>query len=61
MATFSISHRMRLDDVVIIQTLTETDIAVGQSITVAGLGDGMNGTFTVIAVPQFLFLSLIHI
>jgi len=58
MATFSISHRMRLDDVVVIQTLTETDIAVGQSITVAGLGDGMNGTFTVIAVPQFLFTGV---
>lgn len=58
MATFSISHRMRLDNVVVIQTLTETDIAVGQSITVAGLGDGMNGTFTVIAVPQFLFTGV---
>jgi hypothetical protein len=58
MATFSISHRMRLDDVVVIQTLTETDIAVGQSITVAGLGNGMDGTFTVIAVPQFLFTGV---
>ena len=58
MATFSISHRMRLDDVVVIQTLTETDIAVGQSITVSGLGNGMDGTFTVIAVPQFLFTGV---
>ena len=58
MATFSISHRMRLDDVVVIQTLTETDIAVGQSITVSGLGNGMDGTFVVIAVPQFLFTGV---
>ena len=58
MATFSITHRMRLDDVVVIQTLTETDIAVGQSVTVSGLGNGMDGTFVVVAVPQFLFTGL---
>lgn len=58
MATFSITHRMRLDDVVVIQTLTETDIAVGQSISVSGLGNGMDGTFTVVAVPQFLFTGV---
>lgn len=58
MATFSITHRMRLDDVVVIQTLTETDIAVGQSISVSGLGNGMDGTFVVIAVPQFLFTGV---
>ena len=58
MATFSITHRMRLDDVVVIQTLTETDIAVGQSVTVSGLGNGMDGTFVVVAVPQFLYTGL---
>jgi hypothetical protein len=49
---------MRLDDVVVIQTLTETDIAVGQSVTVSGLGNGMDGTFVVVAVPQFLYTGL---
>jgi len=58
MATFSITHRMRLDDVVVIQTLTETDIAVGQSITVSGLGNGMDGSFVVVAVPTFLYIGL---
>lgn len=58
MATFSITHHQRLDDVVVVQTLTPTDIAVGQSVTVSGLGHGMNGTHTIIAVPQFLFLGL---
>lgn len=58
MATFSISHRMRLDDVVVIQTLTETDIAVGQSVSVSGLGNGMDGTHTVVAVPQFLLTGV---
>jgi hypothetical protein len=42
----------------VIQTLTETDIAVGQSVTVSGLGNGMDGTFVVVAVPQFLYTGL---
>jgi hypothetical protein len=58
MATFSITHHQRLDDVAVVQTLTETDIAVGQSITLSGLGHGLNGTHTVIAVPQYLFLGV---
>lgn len=58
MATFSITHHQRLDDVAVVQTLTETDIAVGQSITLSGLGHSLNGTHTVIAVPQYLFLGV---
>jgi len=58
MATFSITHNQRLDGVVIVQTLTGTDIAVGQSVTLSGLGHSMNGTHTVIAVPEYLFTGL---
>lgn len=58
MATFSITHHQRLDDVVVIQTLTPTDIAVGQTVDVSGLGHGMNGTHTVIAIPEYLFLGV---
>lgn len=58
MATFSITHRMRLDDVAVIQTLTATDVTVGQSVTVAGLGNGLDGTFTVVAVPTALLINI---
>lgn len=58
MATFSITHKTRFDDVAIIQTLTPTDIAVGQSVTVAGLGDGFDGSPTIVAVPQFEFVGV---
>lgn len=58
MATFSITHRMRLDGVAVIQTLTDTEVTVGQSVTVAGVGDGLDGTFTVVAVPTALFIGL---
>jgi hypothetical protein len=58
MATFSITHHQRLDDVAVIQTLTPTDIAVGQSVSVSGLGHDLNGTHVIIAVPQYLFLGV---
>jgi len=58
MATFSITHHQRLDDVAVIQTLTPTDIAVGQSVQVSGLGHDLNGTHVIIAVPQYLFLGV---
>lgn len=58
MATFSITHRMRLSDVAVIQTLTPTDVTVGQSVGVAGVGNGLDGTFTVVAVPTALLVDI---
>ena len=58
MATFSITHRMRLSNVAVIQTLTATDVTVGQSVTVAGVGSGLDGTFTVVAVPTALLIDI---
>lgn len=58
MATFTITHRTRLENVVVVQTLDATPVAVGDSITVSGLGNGMDGTFTVLAVPPYLFAGV---
>ena len=58
MATYSITHRMRLSNVAVIQTLTATDVTVGQSVTVAGVGNGLDGTFTVVAVPTALLIDI---
>ena len=58
MATFSITHRMRLKDVAVIQTLTPTDVTVGQSVVVSGVGNGLDGTFTVVAVPTALLTDV---
>ena len=57
MAVFNIVSRMRLDDYSVVQTLTNTDIASGQSITIAGLGDGFDGTFLVLACPQYEYVG----
>jgi hypothetical protein len=49
---------MRLDDYAVVQTLTNTDITPGQSITIAGLGDGFDGTFLVLACPQYEYIGI---
>jgi hypothetical protein len=58
MAVFNITSRMRLDDYAVVQTLTNTDITPGQSISIAGLGDGFDGTFLVLACPQYEYVGV---
>tara|TARA_R110000868_G_scaffold195641_3_gene441317 strand:- start:1186 stop:1827 length:642 start_codon:yes stop_codon:yes gene_type:complete len=57
MATYEIIFNQRIDNYAVIQTLTDNDVAVGESITVTGLGSGLNGTFTVYAQPQYLYIG----
>jgi hypothetical protein len=57
MAVFNITSRMRLDDYAVVQTLTNTDISPGQTITVAGLGQGLDGTHLVLACPQYEYVG----
>lgn len=58
MATYSVTFIQRLDDYAVVQTLENTDIAVGESITLAGLGGNFNGTYTVYALPQYLYIGV---
>jgi hypothetical protein len=56
MATFTITHAMRLDGYAVVQTLEATEIGIGQSITITGATDAtFNGTFTVLAVPVYRY------
>lgn len=57
MATFTVTHYQRLDDYAIVQTLEDTDIGIAQSITLAGVGNGLDGTQKVLAVPTHSFLG----
>ena len=57
MATYEIIFNQRIDNYAVVQTLTDNDVVVGESITVSGLGSGLNGTFTVYAQPQYLFMG----
>ena len=58
MAIFTITHRQVTDDFMVVQTLEDTDIGIGQSVELAGLGATLNGTYTVQAVPIYLFLGV---
>ena len=58
MAIFTITHRQVTDDFMVVQTLEDTNIGIGQSVELAGLGATLNGTYTVQAVPIYLFLGV---
>lgn len=57
MAVFTVISRQRLNDYAVVQTLTATDIEVGQTITLAGVDSGINGTFTVLGCPQYEYIG----
>jgi hypothetical protein len=48
---------MVLDNVAVVQTLENTDIAIGQTITLSGCAAQLNGAHIVFAVPTYLFLG----
>jgi hypothetical protein len=58
MATYTVTNKYLLSDYAVLQLLTPSEIAVGQSITVAGVDATFNGTYTVRALPQYLFLGV---
>jgi hypothetical protein len=58
MATYTVTNKYLLDDFAVLQLLTPSEIAVGQSITVAGVDATFNGTYIVRALPQYLFIGV---
>ena len=58
MATFTITHQQVIDNVAVVQTLESTDIALGQSFTLAGCAAALNGTHTVFGTPTYLFTGV---
>jgi hypothetical protein len=58
MAVYTVIAHQRLDDYAVVQTLTDTPIEPGQSITLAGLGHTLNGAHTVLFCPQYRFTGV---
>jgi hypothetical protein len=52
MATYSVTNKYLLDNYAVLQLLTPSEIAVGESIVVASVDATFNGTYTVRALPQ---------
>ena len=57
MATYKITFATLLDDYAVVETLTPTDVAVGQAITVSSVTATFNGAQTVYAIPQYRFIG----
>jgi len=57
MATYTVTNKYLVDNYAVLQLLTPNEIAVGQSITVAGVDATFNGTYTVRALPQYLYIG----
>jgi hypothetical protein len=58
MATYTVTNKYLIDDFAVLQLLTPSEIAVGQSITVADVDATFNGTYTVRALPQYLYIGV---
>ena len=58
MTTYNTATKQLLDNYACISTLEPTEIVVGQSVIVASIGAPFNGTFTVLALPQYLYTGL---
>ena len=58
MATYATASKQLLDNYACISTLEPTDIQVGDSVVVGGLGAPFNGTFTVLACPQYQYVGV---
>jgi hypothetical protein len=58
MAAYPVSFKQLLDNYAVLQTLTPNELEVGRTFTVTGVGAPFNGTFTVYALPQYLFIGI---
>jgi hypothetical protein len=58
MATYTVTFKQLLDNYAVLQTLTDTGIEVGQSITVSAVGAPFNGTFVVYAMPKYEYIGI---
>ena len=58
MTTYNTATKQLLDNYACISTLEPSDIQVGQSVTITSLGSPFNGTYTVLACPQYLFTGI---
>jgi len=58
MATYSVTFKSLLDNYAVLQLLTPSEIAVGESIVVTSVDATFNGTYTVYALPEFEYLGI---
>ena len=55
MAEYQVIFHQRIDNYGVVQTLTQPDVGIGESFTLAGLGHGLNGDHVVYSLPEYYF------
>jgi hypothetical protein len=58
MSTYKITFATLISNYAVVETLTPTDVAVGQAITVSSVSASFNGSQTVYAIPQYRFIGI---
>jgi len=58
MAVYQVIFTQRIDDYAVVLTLTEPDLDLGLSFTLADCGATFNGSHTVYALPAYLFTGV---
>jgi hypothetical protein len=59
MAVYSVTQKYLIDNYAVLQLLTSSEIAVGESITVASVDATFNGSNLVVrALPQYLYIGI---
>ena len=58
MSTYTVTSKQLLDNYAVVQTLEPTEIAVGESVTIASVAVPFNGSFVVQALPQYLYIGI---
>jgi hypothetical protein len=57
-ATYSLTHKQVVSNVAVVQLLEPHNFEVGQSITLSGIGSPWNGTFKILALPEYYFIGV---
>jgi hypothetical protein len=55
---YQVAHKTLIENYAVLETLTPNEVFVGASIVVAGVDATFNGTVTVLAVPEYLFIGV---
>ena len=58
MAVYSITQKYLIDNYAVVQLLTDAEIELGASVVIAGVDGTFNGTYTVRALPQYLYVGI---
>ena len=58
MATYTVTEKYLIDNYAVVQLLTPAEIELGASVVIAGVDGTFNGTYTVRALPQYLYIGI---